>query len=91
MSLTGKEYGWGEIIRIAFRLVGIKLPPMKDNPDKLICSNHTTQSILAARPTLKYFFKYPPHEIWPGELARTLDGIVWAQDRIKEQKKRRRK
>jgi hypothetical protein len=63
---------------------------MKDNPDRLICSNHTTQSVLAARPALKYFFSYEPHEVWPGELAKTLDAIVWAQDRIHEQKKRRR-
>lgn len=87
-SLVGSKYGWGEIFRIAFRLIGIKLPPMKDNPARLICSNHTLQSVLAARPALKFFFNYEPHEIWPGELAKTLDCIVWMQDRIKESKKR---
>lgn len=80
-SLVGKGYGWGEIVRIAMRIIGVKLPPMKDNPDKLICSNHTTQSVLAGRPELALLFEYKPHEIWPGELAASLDGIVWAQDR----------
>lgn len=87
-SLVGSGYGWGEIVRIAFRLIGIKLPPMKDNPKRLICSNHTLQSVLAARPSLEYFFKYAPHEIWPGEVAKTLDSIVWVESRIKERKKR---
>lgn len=86
-SLVGSGYGWGEIIRIAFRLIGIKLPPMKDDPTKLICSNHVTQCVLAARPTLAGEFKYAPHEVWPGELAMTLDRIVWTQERLKEYRK----
>jgi hypothetical protein len=85
-SLVGTGYGWGEITRIAFRMIGIKFPGW-DSPKRMICSNHCTQSVLAARPGLSLFFKYKPYEIWPGELAATSDAIVWAQARISEQKK----
>jgi len=86
-SLVGTGYGWGEILRIAFRMVGIKFPGW-DSPKRMICSNHCTQSVLAARPGLHLFFKYKPYEIWPGELATTTDALVWAQSRISEQRKR---
>jgi len=81
-KLVGAKYGWGEIFRIAFRILGVKLPKHKDNPNRVICSNHAAQSVLAARPALKPLFEYAPYEIWPGELAVTLSSIEWTQDRI---------
>lgn len=82
-SLVGTRYGWGEITRIALRMVGIKVKGWESN-HRMICSNHCTQSALAARPQLKAFFKYQPSDVWPGYLAEVSDGIDWAQDRIND-------
>lgn len=86
-SMVGARYGWGEIIRIALRFVGIKVRGWESD-SRVICSNHCAQSILAARPGLKALFKYRPSMIWPGELATTCDAIDWAQDRIRDRKHR---
>lgn len=86
-SMVGTRYGWGEIVRIALRFVGIKVRGWESD-NRAICSNHCTQSILAARPALKALFKYRPSMTWPGELATTCDAIDWAQDRIKDRKHR---
>lgn len=86
-ELVGTRYGWGEILRIAARFIGIKFIPKYDSTKRAICSNVTMQAVLAARPSLKHFFKYETYQTWPGELADTLDRINWAQDRIAEDKK----
>lgn len=85
-QLVGTRYGWGEILRIAARFIGIKFIPKYDSPNRAICSNVTMQAVLAARPQLKPAFRFEPYQTWPGELADTLDRIVWIQDRIKERK-----
>jgi hypothetical protein len=85
-ELVGTRYGWGEILRIAARFVGIKFIPAYDSPKRAICSNVTMQAVLSARPSLKHFFKYETYQTWPGELADALDRINWAQDRIAEDK-----
>ena len=85
-ELVGTRYGWGEILRIAVRFIGIKFLPKYDSPKRAICSNVTMQAVLAARPHLKGFFHYESYQTWPGELADTLDRVSWAQDRIAESK-----
>lgn len=85
-NLVGTRYGWGEILRIAARFIGIKFIPKYDSAKRAICSNVTMQAVLSARPSLKHFFKYETYQTWPGELADTLDRINWAQDRIMEVK-----
>ena len=76
-ALVGARYGWGEIVRIVCRIFGLKLAKHKDNPDRVICSNHVAQAALAGRPDLGFYLRYEPFEIWPGELAVTLDAYVW--------------
>ena len=85
-ELVGTRYGWGEILRIAARFIGVKFIPKYDSPNRAICSNVTLQAVLAARPHLKPVFRYESYQTWPGELADTLDRIVWTQDRISERK-----
>lgn len=85
-ELVGTKYGWGEIIRIALRFLGIKFLPKYDSHKRAICSNVTMQAVLAARPSIKIFFRFEPYQTWPGELADTLDRVLWAQDRISERK-----
>jgi len=81
LSMVGTRYGWGEIIRIALRFVGIKVRGWESNK-RAICSNHCTQSLIASRPSLRKMFKYAPSSVWPGELATTCDAIDWAQRRL---------
>ena len=85
-ALVGTRYGWGEILRIAARFIGIKFIPAYDSNKRAICSNVTMQAVLASRSALKHFFKYETYQTWPGELADTLDRISWAQSRISEDK-----
>lgn len=87
-SLIGTRYGWGEIARIGLRFVGIKVSGWESDT-RMICSNHCTQSVLAARPELSVFFRFKPSMVWPGELATVTDAIVWAQDRIQNRKRRK--
>lgn len=75
--LVGSQYGWGEIVRITCRILGIKLRRYKDNPRRVICSNHVTQAALAGRPDLVHYLRYEHFEIWPGEVALTLDELHW--------------
>lgn len=77
--LRGCKYGWGEIARIVLNMFGIKVEG-KDNPHRVICSNHVSQAALAARPELLLYMDYQPYEIWPGELAVTLDEFMWDSD-----------
>lgn len=83
-AMVGQKYGWGEIARIVLRILGIKIKKGKDNPNRAICSNHVAQCVLAAFPHWRLFMKYEYFEIWPGELAQTLDVIRWMQDRTKD-------
>jgi hypothetical protein len=85
-ELVGTRYGWGEILRIAARFIGIKFIPKYDSHKRAICSNVTMQAVLAARPQLKPVFRFETYQTWPGELADTLDRIVWIQNRIVERK-----
>lgn len=82
-SMVGVRYGWGEITRIALRFLGIKIKGWESNK-RAICSNHCTQSLLAARPQLNIIMKYKPSQVWPGELANVTDYICWLEDRIGE-------
>jgi hypothetical protein len=75
-SLVGCEYGWGEIARIVCHLFGIKVAS-QDNPSRVICSNHVSQAILAARPEFEHYMDYGVNAIWPGELAVSLDEFMW--------------
>jgi hypothetical protein len=74
---VGRTYGWGEILRIIARFFGIKVSRWPDSPKAVICSNHVTQAALAGRPDLGLYLRYQPNEIWPGELAVTLDAFIW--------------
>ena len=85
-ELVGTRYGWGEILRIAGRFIGIKFIPKYDSPNRAICSNVTMQAVLAARPSLKPVFRFESYQTWPGELADTLDRIIWIQERVQERK-----
>jgi hypothetical protein len=76
-ALVGSRYGWGEIVRIVARIIGIKARRWRDNPRAVICSNHVTQAILASRADFGFYLRYEPNEIWPGELAVTLDAFIW--------------
>ena len=78
--LVGAEYGWGEIFRIVARILGIKVRRWRDNPHSVICSNHVTQAALAGRPDLGFYLRFEPNEIWPGELAMTLDAYMWDRE-----------
>jgi hypothetical protein len=75
-TARGKQYGWGEIVRIVCHLFGIKVDG-KDNPGRVICSNHVAQAVLAARPEFEHYLDYPTCAVWPGELAVSLDEFLW--------------
>jgi hypothetical protein len=77
--LRGCKYGWGEIARIVANFVGVKFDG-KDNPRRAICSNHVAQAAIAARPELVFYMDYQTYEVWPGELAVTLDEFLWDTD-----------
>lgn len=86
-AMVGQKYGWGEIFRICLRILGIKVRGWESNR-RAICSNHAATAVLAARPELAKFMKYKPSEIWPSELAKNLDAIKWATDRLAEKTRR---
>jgi hypothetical protein len=79
-AMVGCEYGWGEIARIVCRILGIRLRKFRDNPRRVICSNHVAQVALAARPELVHYLRYDTNEVWPGELAITFDVMRWDQE-----------
>lgn len=76
-ELVGAQYGWGEIARIVARILGVKVRRWRDNPCAVICSNHVTQAAMAGRPDLGLYLRFGSNEIWPGELAVTLDAFIW--------------
>ncbi len=76
-SLVGCRYGWGEIVRIVCHLFGVQVRRWKDNPSRVICSNHVAQSICAGIPSFGLYMRYLHNEIWPGELAVTCDAFTW--------------
>jgi len=76
-ELVGCAYGWGEIARIVCRILGVKVRRWKDDVRAVICSNHVSQAVLAARPDFGLYLRYGSNEVWPGELAVTLDAFIW--------------
>jgi len=80
ISLIGVKYGWGEIARIALRIIGIKVKGWESDK-AVICSNHVAQCVIFSDSSLKNFLSYPPSQIYPGELATNLDAIAWCRDR----------
>lgn len=76
-NFIGCRYGWGEIVRIFFRFLNIKFNRWPDNINSVICSNHVAQSVALGRPDFDLYLRYPYNEIWPGELAITLDAFIW--------------
>ena len=76
-ALVGSKYGWGEIVRICLYMVGIKLKTTRDNPNRVICSNHTAQAVLAGDPYIRSHMRYPHYAIWPGALAQDLAAWQW--------------
>lgn len=78
--LVGHKYGWGEIVRISFRMLGLRLRRRKDNPRRVICSNHVTQCLTAGRPELVHYLRFPHFETWPGELAVAVDEFIWESE-----------
>jgi hypothetical protein len=83
ISLIGTKYGWGEILRIALRFIGIKVKGWESDK-AVICSNHVAQSIIFSDFSFKDFISYPPSHIWPGELAANLDAVDWHRTRNNE-------
>ena len=78
--LIGHGYDWMEIVRIALWVCGVRLGHLgRDDRRRVICSNHTAQAILAARPQLRGIIPYPPSRIWPSRLARFCDWVLWHQ------------
>lgn len=73
----GRKYGWGEILRISLYMIGIRLRTDRDNPDRVICSNHTAQAAIAGAPHLQAHMRYPVYAIWPGALAQDLAAYLW--------------
>lgn len=80
---VGLGYGWGEFFRLALHSIGIRIKGWRDNPDRVICSNHVARSILAARPQLELTMPYPPQHIWPQRLAEWLTWVRWTTDRAR--------
>jgi hypothetical protein len=85
-ACIGAKYGWGEIVRLALHTAGIKVKGWKDNPNRMICSNHTARSVAAATPGLRASLPYPPQHIWPQRLAEWSDWVLWT--RAQNKKKR---
>lgn len=86
-SCIGSKYGWGEIARIVLHLVGIKVEGWKDNPDRMICSNHVAFALSKARSGLAITMPYKPPHIWPQKLAEWCDWVFWMQSRAEERKR----
>ena len=82
---AGARYGWLEVARIGAALAGVRLPGRKDSPATAICSNHVTQAVLAARPSLAGLFAYPAWQVYPGYLAVVLDGVSWVSARVHDE------
>lgn len=85
-SCVGAKYGWGEIARIIWNLLGIKYDGTKDNPDRMICSNHVATAASAISKGTKYTLPYKPYQIWPQALAEWCDWITWTRERNAERK-----
>jgi hypothetical protein len=75
--MLGKRYGWGEILRICLYMVGVKLKTTYDNPNRVICSNHVAQAVLAPDARIANHLRYPHYAIWPGALAQDLTAWDW--------------
>jgi hypothetical protein len=84
LSCVGRKYGWGEIGRLALHTVGIRIKGWRDNPSRMICSNHVAWTIRKARPGIERTMPYPPQHIWPQRLAEWADWLEWTQRRAAE-------
>lgn len=76
-NMLGKRYGWGEILRICLYFVGIRLKTTRDNPSRVICSNHAAQCATAGNSDIARHMRYPHYAIWPGALAQDLLAWQW--------------
>lgn len=83
-ACVGKKYGWGEIARLALHTVGVRVGGWKDNPDRMICSNHVAHSVTTGVPSLLLTLPYPPPHIWPQRLAEWCDWVLWTRARAAE-------
>ena len=63
---------WVLVVLMAYAILPLKT---ELNPDRVICSNHVAQCLLAARDDVE--LSYPPQSIWPGRLERDLNVMVW--------------
>lgn len=63
-----RGYDWGEILRIAGRMVGVKVRARDVAPDRNICSGAVALAGVAARPELAAHLPHAPHAVWPGVL-----------------------
>jgi hypothetical protein len=89
-ACVGKEYGWGEIARLAAHTVGLRVKGWKDNTDRMICSNHVAYAIAGMNRALSKTMPYPPPHIWPQRLAEWCDWVIWTRARAAENQKARR-
>lgn len=78
-ACIGRKYGWGEIVRLALRTVGVKISGTRDNPGRMICSNHVSSSIVVAVPPLGSVLPYRPNHMWPQRLAEWCDWVLWTR------------
>ena len=85
-NCVGAKYGWGEIARIVWHLLGIRYEGTKDNPNRMICSNHVATAVAAANKATKYTMPYKPNHIWPQRLAQWADWYLWTKSRNRENK-----
>lgn len=70
------RYGWGEIARIAFWRLGVRVRRGPDtNPNRMICSHFAALCSIAARPEVRQMLAVEPCETWPGHLSVTLDRL----------------
>lgn len=83
-ACVGRKYGWGEIVRLALHTVGIRVGGWRDNPKRMICSNHVAHAVTAGVPSLLLTLPYPPPHIWPQRLAEWCDWVLWTRARAGE-------
>jgi hypothetical protein len=72
-------YAWSEIAIIAAAVVlPHKLIPTSDISGAVICSNHVSACVQAARPDdYDKYFRYKPHQEWPGGAHYDMQAMLW--------------
>jgi hypothetical protein len=83
-NCVGAKYGWGEIVRLALHTIGIRIKGWRDNPGRMICSNHVARSVTRGIRHIELTLPYAPQHIWPQRLAEWCDWVKWTQERAKE-------